>query len=64
MLTEERFLEQQAARARARLRLTIGTWREETVAALDLRAAIRRRPWWSLGGAALGGFVTDRKSVV
>jgi hypothetical protein len=58
MLTEERFLAQQGALARARLRSTIGTWRDETMAALDVRAAIRRRPWWSLAGAAIGGFVT------
>lgn len=57
MLNEARFLAQQSARCRARLQQHAAAWREDTLAALDLRAAIRHRPWWSLAGAAGSGFL-------
>ena len=58
MSPEGEYLQQQVARTRARFRQTARTLADECLAPLEIRPFIRRRPWWSLGSVALGGFVS------
>jgi hypothetical protein len=57
---EADYLKLQATRSLARLRQTARTLGEEILAPLEIRPLIRRRPWWSLGSAAIAGFVSAR----
>ena len=58
MMTEAEYLSLQAARAKARLQLAANTMVTEIVEPLQIRPFIQRRPWLSVGGAALAGFVS------
>lgn len=57
MLSEAEFLCDQAARAKARFWRTASTLGTELQAPFDVRPLIRRRPWWSVAGATVAGFV-------
>ena len=57
-MNESEFLAQQARSAKASLRRSARALGEELLEPLQLRPIIQRRPWWSLGGATLAGFVT------
>lgn len=61
MPSEADFLRLQGARARARLRLSARTLADELLAPLQLRPFVRRRPWWSVGGATAAGFLTGMR---
>jgi hypothetical protein len=58
MTTEAEFLDQQAERAKARLRRHIELLGEDLLAPVDVRTFVRRRPFWSIGGAAIGGAIS------
>ena len=60
MSREADYLAAQANGAKARFRLTARTLVDEVLAPLEIRPLIARRPWWSLGGAVVAGFVTGR----
>jgi hypothetical protein len=57
MPSEAEYLANQAKGAKARLRQTARTLADEILAPLSIRPCVARRPWWSLGGAAVTGFV-------
>lgn len=57
MSDEGEFLRQQAAAALARLRGTLRSLGDDLIEPLQLRGIVRKRPWWSLGAALLGGFL-------
>ncbi len=57
MPSEAEFLTAQADAAKARLQLTARALRNGLLAPLDIRPFVRNRPWWSVGGAALGGLL-------
>lgn len=57
MLDEREFLDEQARRAKARLRQTAQQASRELLAPLQLRPMVRRYPWWSLGGASAVGLL-------
>lgn len=57
MPDEGEFLRSQAAAALARLRGTVRSLGDDLIEPLQLRGLVRKRPWWSLGAALLGGFL-------
>lgn len=62
MPSESEFLNLQIESAKAHFRQTARSLGEELLEPLQLRPLIRRRPWWSLGGAAVVGFVAGLRS--
>lgn len=58
MNNEAEFLREQATIAKIRLRVHASALGDEVLAPLQLGPFVRRRPWWSLGGAVLGGFLS------
>lgn len=57
MPDEGEFLRRQAAAALARLQGTVRSLGDDLIEPLQLRGIVRKRPWWSLGAAMLGGFL-------
>ena len=57
MPSEAEYLAIQAKDAKARLRRTARTLADELVAPLRIGPCVARRPWWSLGVAAVAGVV-------
>jgi hypothetical protein len=57
MTTEAEFLADQARRAKARLRRNVELLGEDLLAPVDVRSLVRRRPFWSVGGATIGGVI-------
>ena len=57
MPNEAEFLTAQADAAKARLQVAARGLRDGLLAPVDIRAFVRNRPWWSVGSAALGGFL-------
>jgi hypothetical protein len=57
MPSEAEYLAYQAKAAKTRLRQTARMLADEVLAPLSIRPCVARRPWWSLGGAAVTGFV-------
>lgn len=58
MPNEAEYLALQAARAKARFKQTARILADELMGPFEIRPLIQRRPWSSLGVAALGGFVS------
>ena len=58
MLSEADYLDLQAARAVDRLKLTARTLADELLEPIDVRPLIKSHPWWSLGAAGVGGFLS------
>jgi hypothetical protein len=56
MESEAEFLTRQATLAKARLRQSARLLADELVAPFEIGPLIARRPWWSVGGAVVGGF--------
>lgn len=56
MRRETEFLDAMAARAQLRLRQTARNLRREVLLPDAASNFVRRRPWWSLGGALAAGF--------
>ena len=57
MESEAEFLTRQANLIKARLRQSARALGDDLVAPFGIRPFIERRPWWSVGGAAVGGFL-------
>ncbi len=62
MSRESDYLDLQAKNAKAGLRRTARALSDELLEPLRIRPFIRSRPWWSLGGAAVAGFVSGARS--
>lgn len=57
MMTESEFLSLQAERAKANFKRTLHLLSEDLMAPVDVRGMVQRRPFLSLAGATVSGFV-------
>jgi len=62
-LTEAQYLQEQAANAKAALKQTLTDFGQHLAGGVDLRNWAAKYPWWTVGGAAVAGFVAATVAV-